>query len=114
MSNDKVSPNKVVRDGRVAVLVSSGYGAGWSSWIGDRYKDYALFDAEVVALAERGADSDAVEEHSKAKFGEDYYCLLGWSDVKVEWVQQGQGFYVHEYDGNEWLVTEADDEWHIA
>jgi hypothetical protein len=41
--------NKVVRDGKVAVIYSPHYGAGWYSWHGI---PELLFDPAVVAMIE--------------------------------------------------------------
>jgi hypothetical protein len=40
---------KVVREGKVAVLYSPGFGAGWTTWGAPKE---LLFDPEVVALVE--------------------------------------------------------------
>ena len=44
-----VVAERVVRDGRVAVLVSPGFGAGWSTWADRELRERLLFDPEVVA-----------------------------------------------------------------
>ena len=39
--------NKVIRDGKVAVVVSPGFGAGWSTWAfrgEEDYRDFMMFD----------------------------------------------------------------------
>ena len=40
--------NKLIRDGKVAVLYSPNYGAGWFTW-NDKYLEI-LFDPEIVNL----------------------------------------------------------------
>jgi hypothetical protein len=97
---------KLERDGKVAVLVSPGFGAGWSSGVGDEYKDFALFDRRLVELVE--ADHvHKIEPLFDELFGEEHHVYFGGlSDVKVEWVPKGERFYLHEYDGNEWIVRE--------
>ena len=52
---------KVVRDGKVAVLVSPGLGEGWSTWADKGFKEFALFDHCLVELKENGGDTDAAE-----------------------------------------------------
>ena len=49
-----VLAERVVRDGRVAVLVSPGFGAGWSTWADRELRERLLFDPEVVAWVEGG------------------------------------------------------------
>ena len=47
---------KVVRDGKMAVLVSPGFGAGWSTWADN--KEDAVFAPEVVAWVKAGKPRD--------------------------------------------------------
>ena len=42
---------KVIKDGKVGVLVSPGFGAGFSSW---GYPDEAIFDPNLIDLVENG------------------------------------------------------------
>ena len=51
-------PEKVIRDGKVAVLISPGYGAGWSTWSSD-YRDLLPFDRRFVEAAEAGVEDIA-------------------------------------------------------
>lgn len=103
------SVTKKVVDGKVAVLVSPGFGAGWSTWGGEEYAKYLLFDMSLVELAERKAPEHEVEEHLKKVFGEAAYIYTGgWCDIKVEWLPEGTAFTVEEYDGSESLRTVAD------
>lgn len=43
---------KVIRNGKVAVLVSEGFGAGWYSW-NREYKEL-LFHPKLVEMVEQG------------------------------------------------------------
>lgn len=95
--------DKVVRDGKVAVLYSPGFGAGWSTWAGGN-EEFYVFDGGLVALAERKATSGDVEDYLKEKFGQDHYHYLGgWEQVRIEWLDQGARFVIEEYDGSESL-----------
>ena len=101
--------DKVIRDGKVAVIVSRGYGAGWSTWARDAHAEWCLHAPELVEALEAG-DIDKFRALAEAR-GEGIY--LGGASKKqldIEWVPQGQPFYVHEYDGSEWVVTD----FHIA
>ena len=92
--------NKVVRDGKVAVLVSPGYGAGWSTWAD--HKEAAVFAPEIVAWVEAGKPRDVYlenEERWETEFG----FLGGMEDLEVEWLQKGTRFEIEEYDGSERL-----------
>ena len=39
--------NKLEKDGKVAVMISPGFGAGWSTW-NSEFRDTLLFDAEIA------------------------------------------------------------------
>lgn len=99
--------DKVVKDGKVAVLISPGYGAGWSTWVDTEHKEIALFHPDLVKAA-----LDEVEDVQPMVdkiFGEDsYFYTGGWRDIEVEWLDEGTSFYVEEYDGSESLKTVED------
>ena len=98
---------KKIVDGKVAVLVSPGFGAGWSTW-SSAFGDFLVFDKGLVELAERGAPAEEAEARVKEVFGEDAYVYMGgWSNVEIRWLPEGHRFYIHEYDGSE-SVVDAD------
>ena len=101
---------RCVRDGRVAVLVSPGFGAGWFSWHGI---EALLFDPAVVELVESGAEASVIEQYCEDRHGSDPY-FGGAGDLIVEWVPVGARFRIHEYDGSESLVLESEEEWIVA
>lgn len=102
---------KKIVDDKIAVLVSPGFGAGWSTW-NREHGQFLAFDSTLVDMAERGASSDEVEEYLKKTLGEDAYVYMGgWSDIEVEWLPVGTSFYIHEYDGSESTKTNEDLVW---
>jgi hypothetical protein len=101
---------KVIRDGKVAVLYSPGFGAGWSSWGGNRQ---CLFAPEIVALVERGAGPDAIADEALRLFGDGFYTG-GASGLTIEWIEQGRQFRIDEYDGSESIVYCGEDSWVTA
>lgn len=101
---------RCVRDGRVAVLVSPGFGAGWFSWHGI---EALLFDPAVVELVESGAESSVIQQYCEELYGDEPY-FGGAGDLIVEWVPVGARFRVHEYDGSESLVFESEERWVVA
>lgn len=107
--------DKVIRDGNVAVLVSPGFGAGWSTWAGDK-KTWALFSPEVVAWVEDGkpGGEEAIQKIVSTRFGESGFYCGGASDLEIEWVPQGTAFKLDEYDGSETLVVSGDVDWVTA
>lgn len=105
--------NKVIRDGKVAVLHSPGYGAGWSTW-DSKHKDFLLFDSGLVALAENNASEAEVDAYLKSIFGDEIIYIGGWRDIEIEWVEQGTAFEIHEYDGSESIREHDISDWTIA
>ena len=98
-----IKPEKVIRDGMVAVLYSPGYGAGWSTWThDDELRKFVTFDRRLVAAAERNATGDEVEELLTDILGPDTYVTTGgWDKIKLAWIEQGDVFQIVEYDGSE-------------
>lgn len=101
MENTKHVPQKVIREGKVAVLISPGYGAGWSSWATAEQREMLLFDRLFVEAAEAGVEY--IDPLLLEIFGEDYPYSGGWRSITIHWVPVGERFYVHEYDGSESL-----------
>lgn len=88
--------------GLVAVLISPGFGAGWSTWSDSEQTEAMLFDSRLV---------DFVLSHGTEGLG-DYAESIGYTgymggaeDVRVEWLEPGTRFVVEEYDGSESLRT---------
>jgi hypothetical protein len=107
-----VIAGRVVRDGRVAVLFSPGFGAGWSTWGTDELRDRLLFDPEVVAWVEGGKVGPVPD--MEAKYGADHFYDGGADDLMIRWVPVGARFRVHEYDGSESVVLFEEEDWVIA
>jgi hypothetical protein len=101
---------KVVKDGKVAVLVSPGFGAGWYTW-NTGNKD-CLFDADVVAAVLSG-DNLKAADLAKEKWGEKFYTG-GAETLEVFWVTEGTEFQVEEYDGSESLNFKEYQAWITA
>ena len=96
------------------ILVSPGYGAGWSTWNDDDLSDDFLFDEKLIEAIERGDDkTEAVlefVERMKKKHGDKYFCVLGASQLEVETVSGP--FKVNDYDGFESLSFRDSEDWH--
>jgi hypothetical protein len=92
---------KKIVDGKVAVIVSPGFGAGWSTW-NEKYAEFLLFDEGLVCLKELNEDEAVVSRYLESKGLDDVYSG-GWSKAKIEWLDVGTRFKVDEYDGSETL-----------
>lgn len=105
--------NKVIREGKVAVLYSPGFGAGWSTWAGAGLQDFALYSPEIVELVEQNRHNE-IKNKVKEILGDTYFCTLGAADLEIEWVPVGTAFIVSEYDGSEAIYFKEDHNWDIA
>lgn len=92
--------DKVIRDGKVAVLYSPGHGAGWYTWNTDRPE--ILFDPGLVGLVEK-EDTEQMRIYAELKWPDCY--TGGLEGLQIEWVPEGARFIVHEYDGHESVDT---------
>lgn len=105
-----------------AVLVSRGFGAGWSSW----NKAELAYDRRVVEwwmkhhdreycrkLDEREPASPEYKEFSTLlkQWGYDHVYLGGYEDIKLYWVRRGCQWRIEEYDGNERIVFNDEQYW---
>jgi hypothetical protein len=107
---------KEIRDGKVAVLYSPGFGAGWYSWHG---VEEMLFDPSLVYMAEEMDKSSTPEEYKNwiveiVTYCEDKYpdvYLGGAEDLTVAWLDEGTEFMIDEYDGSESLVVKNEEPW---
>lgn len=101
---------KVIKDGKVAVLYSPDYGSGWYTW-NKEYPDM-IFDPTMVhyVLAEKVNEAKA---YATLKWPEAY---VGGNvdDLRVEWVYEGVEFRITEYDGNEDIEFKASAGWLVA
>ena len=106
--------DRIVRNGQVAVLVSPGFGAGWSTW-NREHADRLVFDPKVVKWVEEGKVGDVPLDDYKDEDGDvTIYVGEAASQLVVEWVPLGEEFIIDEYDGNESLKLKRDIPFHRA
>lgn len=89
-------------EGNVAVLISPGFGAGWSSW-GNTEREALLFDSRLVdaVLAKM-----PLEEFTALCERLGYTTYMGGAgDLEVRWLEPGTRFMIDEYDGSESILT---------
>ena len=92
-----------------AVLVSPGFGAGWSTW---NYPAVA-YDKRVVEywLTHKTENNDqAVYDFMESIGYHQVYCG-GWNDIELEWIPKGVKWRIDEYDGNESIIFYEKEEW---
>jgi len=102
--------NKVIRDGKVAVLYSPGYGAGWYTW---HQIPELIYDPVVVDMVEQDRRNE-IEAYCEEKYPSFTKCYLGAEDLRISWIKEGRVFLIEEYDGNESIRFREDIEWLVA
>ena len=110
-----------IRDGRVynvetnkfAVLYSSDYGAGWSTWA---EFDGSQYCPPVVALLLAGVDTSVplstmhqIGEAIAEYYGEPYFNAAGLRHLEIEWVDRP--YRITEYDGYESIEYQSESTW---
>lgn len=97
-----------MRKGQIGVLVSKGYGAGWSTW---NQPECAL-DQELVEAFEAGKSEQEIMDIAKKNWPESYYG--GLMDCTVVYVPKGTRFLITEYDGYESIEFDYSVDWQVA
>jgi hypothetical protein len=103
--------DKVIRDGKVAVLYSPGFGAGWSTWSRGEYDNKVLFDPMIVQCVEAG-DFDKLNTYMTLWYPDMY--LGGMDSLEIAWLPEGALFRITEYDGSESIEVKEDMDWMVA
>lgn len=101
----------------VAVLISPGHGAGWSTWAGQHHANQVLFDPWIadVLLSDQYTKKQKhqrIQAHCAVKYPDMY--LGGLDNLMVEWVPNGTEFIVNEYDGSEHIELKQHIDWITA
>jgi len=86
---------KVIKNNKVAVAISGGFGSGWSTW-----EDISPFEPKIIKMIEKGKQSEITEDWCKKELKKDYYCG-GVNNLRIEWLPIGTKFSINEYDGSE-------------
>lgn len=106
--------DKVIRDGNVAVIVSPGHGAGFSTW-NPQYPGL-VYEPLVVQWIENGkpiSHFEPITLQLEQKYGEFIYCG-GLNDACIHWLPIGTHFIITEHDGFECLQSKSDINWSVA
>lgn len=80
------------------VLISPGFGAGWSTWEG---KGLAT-DVRIVDAFERGVSEEEMHKLC-ADLGYGNIYMGGFDDLEIVEVPAGKFFQIREYDGSEYI-----------
>jgi len=101
--------DKLIDNGKVAVLYSPGFGAGWSTW--NQAVPEILFDPAIVVFVEKDQWAE-LETYVTLKYPGIYKG--GIKDLAVAWVPEGTLFKVNESDGSESIELKESDSWILA
>ena len=91
--------------GYIGVIVSGGFGAGWSSW-NYSHKDFLTMDKTLVEMCLQQATIEKVENYLESHDIDVY--LGGWGQCHVLYIPPNTPFRIDEYDGSESLITTDD------
>ena len=108
--------DRFIQEGRVAVLYSPDWGAGWSTW-NTQYEEDLIYEPAIVEMILM-VDSDTDDWVSKATM----YLTLKYPDMyigdltqlRIYWVPEGKEFRIVEHDGNESVEVADEQFWYTA
>lgn len=95
------------------VLISPGFGAGWSTWNDSRM----AIDKDLIELFERGCTEDEMASLCLKKgYGDGDFppYMGGFLDLEVTEVPSGCHFKIEEYDGAESIEVLEEEDWFYA
>ena len=90
--------------GQVAVAISNGYGAGWSTW-----NDIDPMDKRFNELFVANKYDEA--EKLAKELGE---CALGIYNIEIKWINPGTSFSIEDNDGNESIKYRDGTDWYTC
>lgn len=102
---------KIEKDGKVAVLISPGFGAGWSTWADYSIRESMCMNADIVQPVLDGDIKRAIKVTENLHPGT---YMGGGEDLTVVWVPKGCRFEINEYDGSESVSIIDHNEYMIA
>ena len=96
------------------VLISPGYGAGWSTWNDPRMAfDERLIRAFECGISEEDMERLCVECGYVGLYGDAPY-MGGFDQLKVVDIPSGMMFKITEYDGSERIRFFDDYDWYYS
>ena len=101
---------KYIKDGKVGVLYSPKYGAGWSTWGSKENKEAMVFCKELCEAVDKDLTLLQIKDIAHKHFPEEY--LGGLGDIRLVFMKPGTRFRIDEYDGSESIITK--DEYYEA
>ena len=100
--------------GQMKVLVSRGYGAGWSTWNDPRM----AFDERLIRAFECGITQEDMQELcvecGYMDVNGDPPYMGGFKQLEVVDISSGVLFQIMEYDGSEYIEYFEESDWYLA
>lgn len=87
----------------LGVLISPGWGAGWSTWYDDNYT--IALDKRIIEYWLHNNPSEEQMKDFLNSIGYMNVYMGGYKQLELVFVPKGQMFCIHEYDGNESIET---------
>ncbi len=105
---------KVIRDWKVAIVISPRFGAWWYTW-NTKYAEL-LFHPKIVEMVEQWKGNEMTQEWIIDNIwiwisddeSYEYICTLWNGGLTIQWLPEWTKFRVHEYDGSESIWTDKD------
>lgn len=91
---------------KYGVLVSHGFGAGWSSWEGPTL----AYDGRVIDCWIKNNDEQEVADFIES-LGYDRPYMGGWKNCQLEWIPENTLWRITEYDGAEQIEFFSPSDW---
>jgi len=98
---------KVYRGGKVAVAVSPGFGAGWTT----RNRKISPFEPKIIIMIEKNKQKEITEDWCKKNLGIDYVFCGGVDNLEIDWLPIGTKFSINVDDGYESIFRIEDFTW---
>ena len=87
-------------NGELGVLISVGFGAGWSTWNDENL----AYDKRIIEKWLEGATPNEMCDYIEG-LGYRRPYMGGYNDLWLEFIPRGTLFCIHEYDGAESIKT---------
>lgn len=93
---------------KIGVIVSRGYGAGWST----RGDSKSALDQELAKAIDDGVEFSVISAIAEKNWPSQYQG--GLDQCVVEWVDEGTVFKISECEGNESIEFNYASDWMVA
>lgn len=97
---------RVVRDNKVAVIISPCWGSGWSS-ANTHYEEILIFHPRLVAMIESRRSSEITSNWLENEMGLKDVFVYDPEGLCIRWVPKGMKFLIEEQDGAERIILES-------